>query len=209
MAPQGQISAGPCGLGSDCQAPEKTHQAHYKCCHCNCGLHGMFCSTVTENKDAGSIMVKCLQGFGCKVSMEVEQSKSGGNDNDISVLSAPTHCSVAASALTMDSLTSIALSSTATAISMKKSASKHRNTGGWKPSLVINYIDISTAANGILIQTCKQCGHQKLSKTIQSSRWAVHLVCGDCPQIPLEVHLAIGKESKQDEIVATMKNLED
>ena len=80
-------------LRSECQTPEKMCQAHYRCCHCNCGLHGMFCSSTTEDAD-GSITVECLHGLGCRVFavtdaapasayvIELQDSNNNKDDNE-------------------------------------------------------------------------------------------------------------------------------
>ena len=65
MSGNGQLPAGECGLGSDCQAWDKMWQQQYICCHCNCNLHGFFCANVTEDDD-GTMTIKCLDGKGCR-----------------------------------------------------------------------------------------------------------------------------------------------
>jgi len=56
-------------------------------------------------------------------------------------------------------------------------------TTGCKRSPVMQYIKVEKTDDGRQIQTCKACGRQRTSMTIQSSRWAEHLVI-NCPLVP-------------------------
>jgi len=51
------------------------------------------------------------------------------------------------------------------------------------------------------------CGLKKESKFVQATRWATHLVCGDCPGIFLDGRINIGRQCKQDDVVAAMPDL--
>jgi len=179
MAPPGQIPAGPCDLGSACQAPEKMRQARYKCCHCKRGLHAMFCASTTEDED-GSMTVECKNGLGCRAvaatdagiaAADVIEFPDGDenkddNDNDRSVLAPTAEDSMVASTLTTASHLKTATPSTTAMVASTKAkfTLNHHNAGGWKQSSVINYIHVSTDADGKLVQTCKECGHKKSSK---------------------------------------------
>jgi len=167
--------AGPCELGSECQAPEKMHQAHYRCCHCNHGLHGMFCSSTTEDAD-GSITVEYL----CRVvavmdagaapadiiELQDSDDNKDDNNNDRSVLSPTAEDSMVASTLTKASHLKTATSSSTVMVASTKAkfTLNCHNAGGQKQSSVINYINVRTDADGKLVQTCKECGHKKSSK---------------------------------------------
>ena len=57
----GTVPAGPCELGKDCQAPNKTRQARHECMVCGRGLHALFCGSGEADVD-----FSCIPGFGCK-----------------------------------------------------------------------------------------------------------------------------------------------
>jgi len=59
----GTIAAGPCSLGADCRAKDKTRQSRYKCRRCHDGLHAMFC-TMAAGEDG---KIECPEGLGCKM----------------------------------------------------------------------------------------------------------------------------------------------
>ena len=78
---------------------------------------------------------------------------------------------------------------------------------GRKPSPVLKYLDIMTTPDGMKLQVCKACGCQKKSKALQATQWAMHIVCGGCPDIALDVRIHVGKQCKQDDVVAALPSL--
>jgi len=91
MSSTGTIQAGPCNLGSDCKAQNKTCQARCQCIHCGRGLHGLFCSETTEDDS----IVQCLHGYGCNKAtagiascpLECPNSSKSDDTESIAVLS--------------------------------------------------------------------------------------------------------------------------
>jgi len=88
MAATATILAGQCGLGLECQAPNKTHQAWYRCIDCKRGLHALFCCEVTEVNDNQTY--HCKHGYGCNKAtagvashpLECRQDLSDLDDNE-------------------------------------------------------------------------------------------------------------------------------
>jgi len=205
----GTILAGPCDLGSDCRAPDRSRQARYRCNHCARALHGLFCSEVTD--DHGYITVQCLYGYGCNIatagvaSHPQECQDSGESDDNESIPSSSEYEDAEDCGATATSTLSNTAEKTHSTGDNQKRIRALKTTGR-KRSPVMPYLKIETMENGKQIQTCKACGHQRKSKTIQASRWAEHLVIR-CPAVPQEVKMELGKKCKQHNVRTKMEEL--